>query len=248
MKEHIYTIPVNDGFSEGGECPFCNMFDILEKESIEYILGPAYMTDTIRLETDKVGFCEKHIAQMHEKQNSLGLALMLYTHLQKINSDLDREINSLYSQKSKKRILGKNRKTGNSVSSYLNNITNSCFVCNRINNTFDRYTDTFFYMWKSDPQMKEIVKNSRGFCLKHFSLIIEKGETALSSDEYNDFLKTVFSLQKENMKRLEDEVEWFINKFDYRYKDEPWKTSKDALPRAVKKINSVDTKGNQYND
>ena len=37
------------------------------------------------------------------------------------------------------------------------------------------------------------------------------------------------------MKRVTDDLEWFIDKFDYRHKDEPWKNSKDALPRAITK-------------
>jgi len=176
---------------------------------------------------------------MYEKQNRLGVALMLHTHLRKINSEIDNAISSFSFEKSKKRLFGKNKETNNKVSSYLNNITNSCFVCNRIDGTFERYTDTFFYMWQSKPEVKEMVKNSRGFCLKHFSMLIEKGYKKLSDDEYKLFSETVFSVERENLKRLEEEIEWFINKFDYRYKDEPWKTSKDALIRAVKKINSI---------
>ena len=43
--------------------------------------------------------------------------------------------------------------------------------------------------------------------------------------------------EKENLDRLEEELDWFIKKFDYRYREEPWKTSKDALPRTILKIN-----------
>jgi len=40
------------------------------------------------------------------------------------------------------------------------------------------------------------------------------------------------------MARIEGELSWFIDKFDYRYKDEPWKNSKDALPRSIQKVSS----------
>ena len=39
--------------------------------------------------------------------------------------------------------------------------------------------------------------------------------------------------------RTIEDVEWFIKKFDYRYKDEPWKNSKDALVRTLCKTNGV---------
>ncbi len=239
MKEHIYTIPVTDAFNEKSECPFCAMYKKLEEDAVEYILGPAYMTDTIRLETDEAGFCKHHIKQMYKNQNRLGVALMLHTHLKKINLDLEKEIQSFLGKKKKKSLFKKNSETTNSVSSYLNNITNSCYVCNRITSTFERYLDTFFYMWKNKPEIKEYVINSKGFCLEHFSLLLEAGEKKLSQNEYSELLDIILPLEKENLKRLEDEIEWFINKFDYKYKDEPWKTAKDSLPRAITKIISA---------
>ena len=40
----------------------------------------------------------------------------------------------------------------------------------------------------------------------------------------------------DNMERVNGDLSWFIDKFDYRYKNEPWKNSKDALPRGIIKI------------
>ena len=40
------------------------------------------------------------------------------------------------------------------------------------------------------------------------------------------------------MKRVRDEVEWFINKFDHKYIDEPWQNAKDSLERAMIKDGS----------
>ena len=33
---------------------------------------------------------------------------------------------------------------------------------------------------------------------------------------------------------LREDVSWFCKKFDYRYNDEPWYNSKDAVERAIK--------------
>ena len=38
------------------------------------------------------------------------------------------------------------------------------------------------------------------------------------------------------MERVNGDLSWFIDKFDYRYKNETWKNSKDALPRGIIKI------------
>ena len=54
-----------------------------------------------------------------------------------------------------------------------------------------------------------------------------------------------FPSDNENLKMMEKyqkkyEFDGFeIKKFDYRYKDEPWKNSKDALVRTLCKTNGV---------
>ena len=45
---------------------------------------------------------------------------------------------------------------------------------------------------------------------------------------------------EENFKRVSDDIDWFVKKFDYRYENEPWKNSKDALPRAITKVSGID--------
>lgn len=236
MKEQIYTIPVNDAFAEGGECPFCNMYHKLEEDAIEYQLGPSYMEADIREETDKIGFCSKHWSEMYKRQNRLGVALMLHTHIKKINKDLTPLIETNNTTK-KKGLFSKQEE--NPLCGYLNKITSSCYTCNRIAGTFDRYIDTFFYMWTKKPEIKESVKKCSGFCIEHFSLLMQTGEKKLSTKDYIEFKEIISSIQLKNMKRLEEEVEWFINKFDYKYADQPWKTAKDALPRGLEKISSI---------
>ena len=235
MNEQIYTIPVNDGFEEGGECPFCNMYNKLEKEALDYMLGSSYMEDNIRMETNKIGFCQKHYSMMYKKQNRLGLALMLQSHIQKISADIENLSNNLKSNK-KKGLFSKT--VENKVTPYINNIAESCYICNKITASMDRYFDTFFYVWKKDNEIKEKVKHSKGFCIEHFATLIDMADKKLKGNEYNLFINTIIPLEIENIKRLEKEVDHFTNKFDHNYKDAPWGTAKDALPRAIQKISS----------
>ncbi len=90
MKEQLYTIPVNDAFQSGCECPLCKMKKELEQNAIEYTLGPSYMEDDNRAMTDETGFCEKHIQDLYQQKNRLGLALILSTHMSKVTKDLQK--------------------------------------------------------------------------------------------------------------------------------------------------------------
>ncbi|HOA80789.1 MAG TPA: DUF6062 family protein [Defluviitaleaceae bacterium] len=251
MKEKIYTIPVIDAFKEVTECPICNLYKKLEDDSIDFMLGPSYMEDDIRMETNKIGFCPHHYEKMFEEKNRLGLALMIHTHLQEINKKLSKVISSNKDFNVKTKSLFSMIKTSknntsnennNPISSYINNVYNSCYICNRIEKTFNRYVDTFFYLWKNDENFVSLVSEGKGFCLSHFSLLLERASSALNKNQYNHFTQIVIPIQLENLKRIEDEIDWFIQKFDYRFKDEPWKNSKDAIQRSILKIASKQIK------
>lgn len=88
MAEQIYTIPVNDAFDSGCECPMCQMQKDLERNAIEYTMGPSYMEDDNRAMTDKLGFCSHHLRMLYQEKNRLGLALMMNTHMNKTIQDM----------------------------------------------------------------------------------------------------------------------------------------------------------------
>ena len=89
MKEHIYTIPVTEAFAENKhKCPFCAMFEKLEQNELELILGASMMEPEIRQLTDQKGFCSAHYARMFEMKNRLGLGLILESHLESLKKEI----------------------------------------------------------------------------------------------------------------------------------------------------------------
>ena len=54
-----------------------------------------------------------------------------------------------------------------------------------------------------------------------------------------DFTEDLNRIFLSNFKRMQEEVSWFVDKHDYRNKEADWKTSKDALPRAMTKVNGI---------
>ncbi|MBQ9983418.1 MAG: hypothetical protein IJP29_02390 [Lachnospiraceae bacterium] len=235
MKEQLYTIPVNDAFQSDCECPLCKMKQELEKNAIEYTLGPSYMEDDNRAMTDEAGFCEKHIQDLYLEKNRLGLALILSTHMAKVTKDL-KEL-SAGANPSGKSLFKKATGTG-SIGAYVDRLSHTCFICNRMNNTFDRYVDTILHLYKKDSDFPTRLKNSKGFCTYHYAMLYEKACNTFSKDVLDQFLTDIDEVYFNNMERMQEDIEWFINKFDYRYQNEPWKNAKDALPRAVMKTHS----------
>ena len=70
-------------------------------------------------------------------------------------------------------------------------------------------------------------------------MLIERGAQKFSGSTAENFRVDTDRLYLENMKRVRDDVAWFINKFDHKYADEPWKNAKDSLTRAMTKDNSI---------
>ncbi len=235
MKEQLYTIPVTDAFESDCECPLCKMKKDLEQNAIEYTLGPSYMEDDNRALTDEMGFCEKHIEYLYQEKNRLGLALILSTHMAKITKDLKKmSENTIPSGKS----LLRKKTDSSSLGSYVDKLHHNCFICSRINRTFDRYLDTLFHLYKKDRSFSQKITSSKGFCTYHYALLFDLAPDHLSKEETKAFISDINSVYFSNMERMQKDIEWFINKFDYRYQNEPWKNSKDALPRTILKTHS----------
>ena len=235
MKEQLYTIPVNDAFNEPCECPLCKIYDNLEQESIDFMLGPSYMEDDIRMETNKTGFCTKHIKQLYDRQNRLGIALMLHTHMKHTGEHIEKMAKSCNS--SKKSLFGKKEKSP--LIDYIKEIENSCYICNRIENVFDRYIKTVIHCYTHDDDFKKKFNESKGFCTKHYGMLYEYAEKTLNSSALNNFISDLNDIYINNFKRVTDELEWFTDTFDYKNENEPWKNSKDAIQRSILKTNGL---------
>jgi uncharacterized protein (DUF608 family) len=60
------------------------------------------------------------------------------------------------------------------------------------------------------------------------------GKECLSRKNYEEFFKQCSEVVEQYFDELRNDVSWFCKKFDYRYDEEPWYNSKDAVERAIK--------------
>lgn len=244
MKDTIYTIPLTDAFKAEDECPFCYVARKLEQDSISFTLGCSYMEDDIRSVTDKLGFCDTHYKKLYEYGNKLGLALILHTHYKSLYKDLEKALDSSkLARPSFLQKLSKNKAqvatSSSPITQLINERTSSCYICERINKDMERYISTFFYLLANNPEFKQLFLNSKGFCLPHLSELIDLAPLHLKESEMEEFFNTSKSMILESLKRIEGDISWFIDKYDYRNKNEPIKNSHDAIPRGIQKLSSI---------
>ena len=229
MPDHIHTIPVLDALREPGGCAFCAMEKKLEQDVIQFVLGPSYMEDDVRMETNKVGFCKTHMSTMYKEQNRLGLALMLHTHMQRIAKDTGKIIEGrvpipLFS-KDPNAVLPRLR-------AHLSKTHSSCYVCTRVNTTFARYVDTFFYIWGHGGDDAKLIERQESYCMPHFITLFDAAEK-LGRGKREKFMDVILPTFRKCVSQLDEDLDWFVQKFDHRNANEPWKNSKDAVPRAM---------------
>lgn len=251
MKEKIYTIPVTDAFRTDCECPMCILEKKLEDESIEYVLGPFLMEPEGRIQTNEKGFCRRHFELLYNSQNNrLGLGLIVDTHMVEQNSRIkklyekraaalkkDSEISLMKNLSNK--LSSKQTETDKLVGELvakLSELENSCTICSRIDHTMERYIDVIFYLYFKEEDFKNLFNSKKGFCIKHLRILLEASGKHLNSKETAIFVENLMSMQLQNLERIQNEVNWFTKKFDYRNNDAPWGNSKDALLRSIQKL------------
>jgi uncharacterized FlgJ-related protein len=58
----------------------------------------------------------------------------------------------------------------------------------------------------------------------------------MGDKEREDFFAMLFPLMKSNMERMQEDINWLVEKFDYENADKDWKNSKDAIQRGMQKL------------
>ena len=224
-----FTIPVNEAFEASAKdpacgCPLCSLYRKLEEDELDLILGASMMEPDVRIKTNESGFCRTHYDMMFVRKNRLGMALTLESHL----AELQKEI----------RDTGLGGGQGSKPIKRIGDLECSCYVCRRIEYNFEHMADTAVWLWESDEEFAPKLKAQPYFCLPHYRKLLSYGQKRLGKKKQPAFAKALATVVEGYMEKLSGDVSWFCKKFDYRYKDEPWNDSKDAVERAIRFLRS----------
>ena len=205
-------------------CPLCKIEKDVEQDEIKTILGASMMEPDIRIKTNEKGFCKNHFNMMMANGNRLSLALILKSHLEEYYREAFlKSKNALTKATDAKK-----------TESYLQKLSNSCYICDRLDDFLNHIYECFFYLFKTDKDFINKIENADFICSNHFLKLINLSKKYLSKNEQKAFVKLLSEKNQQYVLSLIDDIDWFCKKFDYRFKDEPWKNSKDAIERTIK--------------
>lgn len=234
-KYELETIPIWDAFDEGSECPLCILDERSEQHYLEFFLGNSVMIPEMRVEVNKTGFCRQHfVALWNASSNKHPLSLMVHTHMKELISHIAKKERPLKSDR-----IGGGKgiaKRIDALTRYIRRRTAPCMICDRLAYTLERYTFTIVYLWKTKDDFRKAFAESKGFCIHHLPNLLEMAKNQLSSRRLAEFMEEIVRLQAESMDRIEGELLWYTQKFDFQNAKKPWGNSKDALHRALQKI------------
>lgn len=237
MKYHLDTIPVWDALKAGTECPLCALKRRTERLLIRRNLGAAVMSPDTRKKVNERGFCADHQAKLYQAPggNRLGHALMMLSHLQTRKEGI---MEGLFGDKA----------TGGARSGLFRSLMKAeaqrpgpgtpsgCLLCDELKEQSQRQTASLLHLYKTDAAFRESFAASLGLCVPHCAEAAGMADEFLKGKEKEEFVGVLKSRLADSLSRLEDELERFTRKFDYRNADEPWGEARDALERTINKL------------
>ena len=227
--EQIYTIPVNEAFEASAAdhacgCAFCTLYNKLENNELDLILGASMMEPDVRIQTNRQGFCRTHYDMMFTRKNRLGMALTLESHIAELRAQIKDK--GLFSA------------PGANAINRIGALKSTCYVCERIEFNFVHMIETAVLLWDRDEDFRAKLDAQPLFCLPHYHALLTCARDRLSKKRFAEFEKACARIVDAYAEKLEGDVSWFCKKFDYRYDSEPWYDSKDAVERSMKFLRS----------
>lgn len=216
MREDICSIPVHDVFLPKDGCPFCRMRDMLEDRMATYITGAAMMEPDVRVETNRLGFCEEHFNQILSRGSKLSVALILESLLHEVDEQ----------------VFPEGRNASKKAAQAVEQRQHSCFICENIETNMEHLVANTLKLWQTDPDFRELYAAQPHICLKHYGMAMQAAQK-LPKKEQPLFEAETVRLTRNYLNEVAGDVTHFCRMFDYRNAGGDWGNSKDAVERAI---------------
>ncbi len=227
MRDNLTTIPLSEIFEKQDGCPVCRLRDTVEARVVEFVTGAAMMEPDVRQRTNEEGFCATHFAQLLAQQKRLPVALVLESHLARLDE----------------RLFGKgalpfSRPAPAKKYPLAGEVASSCFVCDRTQWALERLLDTLARTYAAERDFRALFDAQPMLCLPHYYALLATGEKALGKKEFAQYADAAAAVCRAGLTALREDVAWFCRKHDYQNRDADWGNARDAIERAGRFLTS----------
>jgi hypothetical protein len=214
LRETIYTIPLTDALTEG-RCPFCYLHRRTEEQLLHLYLEGGVMEPDWRGRLLEKGLCGPHLERLFQGSPQLGMAILA-------KSLVDQADETLAAN-------GKRRRPEPHQ--------DTCLACDDLEAAFHHYAESFLLTYRKETDFRERVRQS-AFCLPHLWQLIR--HMAQKPWRDGELEKELIHTARTYLGTVQTDLNWFIQKFDYRFDQEPWNGAEDALERALRLLGGPD--------
>ncbi len=224
---------VHDAYREGGECPLCLLAEWAEETYLRSFQHSRIMEPNVRVKTNDSGFCPLHYRALYQRENKLGLGLMVHTHLQTALPFIRSAMETMRAAAASGR-KGVGRL--DDAASSMESLHDRCFICDLLSTDLDRYAFTIMYLWRRDEEFLGTFRSSRGFCLSHFLAMLAKGRQMLRADRLERWLQDCIPLMTASLEALERDLLAFTQLHHDANRSMGSDDERTALSRALQKL------------
>ncbi len=212
MNYHIGRMLIDEFFDGSEHCPLCRIKMKVENRLAEQYLGEKVMEDSTRKEVNKLGFCKTHFDLLYSMPSKLGLALQSSTRLKTVYKSINEPKSVKEAKKQAERI---------------SRLNSTCVICKYLGDNMTRYYKTVAQIYSEDEKFREKISDGNGFCLEHYSKLIENSSYA--GKYAKEYLKNLYASQIKRLDAVDKQLSGFCNHHDYRYVSLPLGENKNAL-------------------
>lgn len=210
MKERIYTIPLTEVVAPGVGCPFCLLAARAEGALLRLYLEGMLVDVEWRGRILRDWLCPRHLAGLQMEGRKLGGAIIVQALLQAALAELGHE---------------------NGAAS-LPAWGTSCLACQDIGRAVCQHAEAYIHTWIAEAEFRTLAAKADPFCLPHLSLL-HREAGRLPGRQRDPLRAELLRFEEAALRPLLGEVDWFIKKFDVRFREAPWQGAEDAVERAV---------------
>lgn len=208
--ESIHKIPVNEAFNEKCGCPICRLKERYDQKAVWFLYEEGIMNPETRIETNKKGFCKKHLDMLSCEKQSLSLALMLDTRLETLQKEFS---------------------SPKSIIKSVEKMKDNCWICDYTDKAMDEICELVSQMYRDENGFKELFAMQEFFCLPHTALLIKKN--ALKGQLGQEYVNTLLKVNDEFSQKVRQNLNTYAQSFDYKSARGSGDKVKDASKKAI---------------
>ncbi|TVQ20871.1 MAG: hypothetical protein EA382_14345 [Spirochaetaceae bacterium] len=231
MKYELQTIPVLDAYQARPHCVLCYLERQSEERNTTFFLGNSIMAPEMRVRLNEHGFCPRHLYKLLDGEGKLGYSLALATHLDSVNKRVASQLAAV--SRSRGRALAR------SAAEFCRRLADQerdCLMCERIRTNLLNFTYTVVRLYADEPEFKETLRQSTGFCFHHLQDLVPMAPEVLRGTQLDEWFTDLIALHERSTATVIDDLEAFTWQFDYQTELTTPEHARDAVPRAVAKL------------